>query len=246
MKTILITGASGSVASSLARLLSAQGWSLVLASRGEDVERSATTHLVNVDVSTEAGAQAAVEAASKHFGSAPSALVHCAGSVLIAPMGRTSEAQYRAVMAANLDSAFFIGKAYASAVARAGQPASLVFFSSVVAGIGVANHAAIAAAKGGVEALARSMAADYSGIGLRVNCIAPGLIRGPATERMFGNPAGARQAGAQYPLGRHGEAADAASLAAFLASDESSWITGQVIGLDGGFKAVRPLVRAAG
>ena len=245
MQTALITGASGGVASSLAQLLTTQGWRLALTSRDAGLAVGPLAHLASADVSTEAGAVSAIELATEHFGSVPTALVHCAGSVLIAPMSRTSESQYRSVMAANLDSAFFIGKAYAAAVARAGQPASLVFFSSVVAAIGVANHAAIAAAKGGVEALTRSMAADFSTIGLRVNCIAPGLMRGAATERLLGNPAGARQISAQYPLGRHGEPADAANLAAFLVSDASSWLTGQVIGLDGGFTAVRPLVRAA-
>ena len=197
------------------------------------------------DVSTEVGANGAVAAATEWFGSLPAAVINCAGSTLIAPISRTSEAQYRAVLSANLDTAFFVGKAYATALSTARQGGALVFFSSVVAGIGVSNHAAIAAAKGGVEALTRSLAADFSGIGLRVNCIAPGLTRSPMTERMLGNEAAARQIAAQYPLGRHGEAEDAAALAAFLVSGGAGWITGQVIGLDGGFSAVRPYVKAS-
>ena len=114
----------------------------------------------------------------------------------------------------------------------------------MVAATGVANHAAIAAAKGGVEALARALAADYSQLGLRVNCIAPGLTRSPMTQRMLANEASVKQVVAQYPLGRHGEPEDAAALAAFLISDSANWITGQVIGLDGGFGAVRPYVKA--
>ena len=169
---------------------------------------------------------------------------NCAGSSLIAPIGRTSESQYRAVLSANLDTAFFVSKAYASVLVGAKQGGALLLFSSVVAAIGVSNHTAIAAAKGGVEALTRSLAADFSGIGLRVNCIAPGLTRTPMTVRMLGNEAAARQIAAQYPLGRHGEATDAAALAALLVSDASGWITGQVIGVDGGFSAVRPYVEA--
>ena len=88
------------------------------------------------------------------------------------------------------------------------------------------------------------MAADFSGIGLRVNCIAPGLMRTPMTTRMLANDASVKQVSAQYPLGRHGEVTDAAALAAFLLSDAAGWITGQVIGLDGGFSAVRPYVKA--
>jgi NAD(P)-dependent dehydrogenase (short-subunit alcohol dehydrogenase family) len=183
-------------------------------------------------------------AATAAFGDVPAAVINCAGSTLIAPISRTSEAQYRAVLSANLDTAFFVGKAYAGALVPARQGGALLFFSSVVAGIGVSNHAAIAAAKGGVEALTRSLAADFSAIGLRVNCIAPGLTRTPMTERLLGSESAAKQIAAQYPLGRHGEAEDAAALAAFLVSPASGWITGQVIGLDGGFSAVRPYVKA--
>lgn len=244
MKTALITGASGGIGSSLASLLDSTGWQLSLVSRDVGLLSGLPGHLQSADVSHEQGARDAVGSATLVLGGAPRALLHCAGNSLVAPIGRTTEAQFRSVMAANLDSAFFVAKAYALAVSQAGQGGSLVLFSSVVAGIGVANHAAIAAAKGGVEALTRSLAADFSSIGLRVNCIAPGFTRTGLTERMLVNPAGARQVAAQYPLGRHGEPGDVAALAAFLASDDASWITGQVIALDGGFSSVRPLVRA--
>jgi len=245
MKTALITGATSGVAQALARELLGQGWKLSLACRDESRLDPALGQVQRADVSTEVGADDAVAAATEWFGGLPAAVINCAGSTLIAPISRTSESQYRAVLSANLDTAFFVGKAYATALSSARQGGALVFFSSVVAGIGVSNHAAIAAAKGGVEALTRSLAADFSGIGLRVNCIAPGLTRTPMTERMLGNEAAARQIAAQYPLGRHGEAEDAAALAAFLVSGGAGWITGQVIGLDGGFSAVRPYLKAS-
>lgn len=249
MKTLLITGASGGVARLLAREMAGAGWRIVRVARdsarlGDDTGVAPTDDDLVADVSTEAGAQAALEFVAQRVGAPPDAVAHCAGSSLIAPIGRTSESQYRAVLAANLDSAFFVSKAYAGALASAKRGGSLLLFSSVVAATGVANHAAIAAAKGGVEALTRALAADFSGLGLRVNCIAPGLMRTPMTARLLGNEASARAAAAQYPLGRHGEAEDAAALAAFLLSDAAGWITGQVIGLDGGFSAVRPYVKA--
>ena len=244
MKTLLITGASSGVAQGIARELAGQGWQIARVCR--DISRldGDTSDSLAADVSTEAGAQQAIEFAKARFGGLPGAVANCAGSSLIAPIGRTSETQYRAVMAANLDTAFFVSRAYATALAAAKQGGSLLLFSSVVAATGVANHAAIAAAKGGIESLARSLAADFSGIGLRVNCIAPGLMRTPMTTRMLGNDASVKQVSAQYPLGRHGEIADAATLAGFLLSDAAGWITGQVIGLDGGFSAVRPYVKA--
>lgn len=244
MKTLLITGASSGVARSLAARLDVAGWQLARVCRDSARLDGDLANALSADVSTEAGAMQALEFAKDCFGRLPDAVANCAGNSLIAPIGRTSEAQYRAVMAANLDTAFFVSKAYASALAAAKQGGSLLLFSSVVAATGVANHAAIAAAKAGVEALVRSLAADFSSIGLRVNGIAPGLMRTPMTERMVANEASAKQISAQYPLGRHGEADDAAALAAFLLSDDAAWITGQVVGLDGGFSAVRPLVKA--
>lgn len=244
MKTCLITGASGGVAQALAENLRLQGWRLVLASREvESIQPHANEKIVQADVSRESGADLAVQEATEFFGALPDAVVNCAGAIFIAPIARTSEAQYRACLSANLDSAFFVSRAYASALQKSKQSGALLLFSSVAAASGVGNHAAIAMAKAGVEALVRSLAADFSSIGLRVNAIAPGLMQSPATERMLSNEAAAKQIAAQYPLGRYGQASDAANLAAFLISDLAPWISGQIISVDGGFSAVRPYVK---
>ncbi len=246
MKTAMITGASGGVATALASKLLDEGWRVALVSRGNKTfSSSENACLIDADVSTEAGAALAVHAAQSALGAAPNGLAHCAGNSFIAPIGRTRESDYRQVMAANLDSAFFTLKAWVAARTLDGGNGSAVLFSSVAAATGIGSHVAIAAAKAGVESLVRSLAADHSHQSLRFNAIAPGLMRTPMTARLLGSERGAHQAAAQYPLGRHGEAEDAASLALFLLSDQSSWITGQVIALDGGFSAVRPLVRAS-
>lgn len=243
--TILITGASGGVGGALASRLESQGWQVFRV--GRDATRLPPgTGSFAADVSTAEGAKAAVEAATAHFGGVPTALAHCAGSTLIAPIARTAEAQYRALMAANLDSAFFTAQAWVAAALAAKQPGRALFFSSVVAGIGVANHAAIAAAKAGVEALVRSLAADHSQAGLRFNAIAPGLVESPMTSRMVSSEAARKGVAAQYPLGRFGTLDDAVAASEWLLSDASDWITGQVLHLDGGFSAVRPMVRPAG
>lgn len=243
-KTCLITGASGGVAHALAQQLRADGWRLALAGRDRSrIESESSDVVVETDVSTQDGAALAVERAAEAFDRPPDALVNCAGGIVIAALARTSEQQYRGCLAANLDTAFFLARAYAPMISKSDRGGSMVLFSSVAAGMGVGNHAAIAIAKGGVEALVRSLAADFSSGGLRVNAIAPGLMETPMTERMLSNDAARKQIAAQYPLGRHGEAEDAARLAAWLISDQSSWITGQIIGLDGGFSAVRPFLK---
>ncbi len=252
-KTCLIAGASGGVATALAARLRAQGTRLVLATRDSARVQSHDGDLViAADVATEAGAAEAVSRAVAHFGAPPAALVNCAGAVLVAPLARTSEAQYRECLAANLDTAFFLAKAYSGALQQAARAAaddfeggSLVLFSSVAAGIGIANHAAIAAAKGAVEGLTRALAADFSAIGLRANAIAPGLLDTGATAKFVSSELGRKAMAAQYPLGRYGQAEDAAALAAFLASSQASWINGQTIGLDGGFCSVRPAIKVS-
>lgn len=246
MKTCLIAGASGGVAAALAENLRADGWTLALATRNADkVAPSGNEKIIAADVSSEDGAESAIREATDFFSAIPDAVVNCAGAIFIAPIARTSEAQYRACLSANLDTAFFISKAYATALQKNKQSGSLVLFSSVAAAFGVVNHAAIAIAKGGIEALVRSLAADFSSIGLRVNAIAPGLMQTPATERMVSNELAAKQIAAQYPLGRYGQASDAANLAAFLISEQATWISGQIISVDGGFSAVRPYVKSA-
>ena len=243
--TILITGASGGVGSALAARLESAGWQVFRAGRDATRLPDGPGSLA-ADVATPDGARAAIEAATAHFGAPPTALAHCAGSTLIAPIVRTGEAQYRAVMAANLDSAFFTAQAWVAALLAAKRPGRALFFSSVVAGIGVANLAASAAAKAGVEALVRSLAADHSAAGLRFNAIAPGLVETPMTARMVSSEAARKGVAAQYPLGRFGTLDDAVAAAAWLLSDDSGWVTGQVLHLDGGFAAVRPMVRPAG
>ena len=250
--TCLITGGSGGIARALAARLRAQGWRVARAGRSLDkLAPDDGDLLIEADVATESGALKAMADASAAFGAPPAAVVNAAGAILLSPITRTSEAQYRDCLAANLDTAFFTAKAYVTALQQAQKDGGsgagrLLLFSSVAAGMGVGNHAAIAMAKGAIEALVRSLAADHSALGLRVNAIAPGLMATPLTAKLVANDASKKAISAQYPLGRHGEADDAAQLAAFLLGPGGDWISGQIIALDGGFTAVRPMVKVAG
>lgn len=117
-------------------------------------------------------------------------------------------------------------------------PSSIVLFSTVAVGQGLQMHASVAACKGAIEALTRTMAADLSPQ-IRVNCIAPALTNTPLASNFFTNQEKAAAMAKMYPLGRTGEASDIADLASFLISEKSSWITGQVIGVDGGMSSIR-------
>jgi NAD(P)-dependent dehydrogenase (short-subunit alcohol dehydrogenase family) len=244
-KIVLITGAAGGVGRALAERLASQGYRLALVTRDPERLGDAPSGALTlaVDCATEDGAGQAVKACAEHYGEPPDTLAHCAGSVLLSPLHRTTAEKYREVVRANLDSAFFTLGAFVKGCLDARQPGAAVLVSSVVARVGVVNHEAIAAAKAGVEGLVRSAAATYAGKGLRVNAIAPGILRSPATERLFAGPGAEQGITAQYPLGRYGSVDDAARAIAWLLSDEAQWITGQVLPVDGGFTAVRPMVK---
>lgn len=241
-RVALVTGAAGGVGRAVCSRLTEHGWHVVAVSR--DAARLSgieAAHLVQADVSTSQGAKDAVTQAAA-IGPVQ-ALVHAAGNTLIQAAHRTSEEQYRAVMAANLDSAFFVLSSWANQMREAQLQGSAVLFSSVVARIGVANHEAIAAAKGAVEAMARSFAATYAAQRLRFNVLAPGMTDTPMTAGMLKSDAVREAAAKQYPLGSIGSAQELAQMAAYLVSDQASRITGQVLPIDGGFTSVRPLVR---
>lgn len=242
MKTALITGASGGVARALARCLRELEWKLVLVSR--DVSRLDPQDgdiLVQADVSTPGGAEAAFALATERTGAVPDALVNCAGNTLIAPLGRVTADALRGCISANLDTAFFSVQAYAKLLASSQKCGDIVVFSSVMAGPGFSNHAAIAAAKGAIEALVRSVAADFARQGIRINAVAPGLMRTPVKAEVHVGADSAGGRAVQYPWGQPGDSTDGAAVAAWLLSSDARWITGEVIHLDGGFGAASPL-----
>ena len=108
-------------------------------------------------------------------------------------------------------------------------------FSSAATAIGLVNHDAISAAKGGIDGLVTAAAATYAARGIRVNALAPGLVRSELTRRLVENPATLQASEAMHPLGRVGEPDDIAALAALLVGPQAGWMTGQVIAVDGGW-----------
>lgn len=239
---VLITGASGGIGRALAQQLHAEG--LAVAAVGRDANRLADVDAavrIAADTTTPEGAAEAIAQCRQALGAAPTLLAHCVGSTLLAPLHRTSLDAYREVMRVNLDSAVFMLQAWLAGLE--GGPGAAVFASSVVARIGVANHEAIAAAKGGVEALVRGAAATYAAQGLRINAVAPGLTDTPMTAGMLRVPAMREGAARQYPLGGVQTADQVAEVMAWLLGDGAARLTGQVIAVDGGFTTVRPLVK---
>jgi NAD(P)-dependent dehydrogenase (short-subunit alcohol dehydrogenase family) len=239
----LVAGGAGGLGRAVSGRLRAQGVRVAAVSRtAERLQGLAVDAAILADVSTAAGAAAAMDACRAQLGP-PELLVNCAGSILLAPAHRTSEAQWRATLAANLDSAFFLLQAWAAARLAEKQPGAAVFVSTVAARIGVANHEAIAAAKGGLEALVRSAAATYAPQGLRFNAVAPGLMDTPLAAGLLRSDAMREASAKQYPLGGLGHADELASLIVWLLGPDAARVTGQTWSLDGGFASIRPLVK---
>lgn len=167
-----------------------------------------------------------------------SSVVHLAGSVLLKPIHLTSRNEWESVIATNLTSAAGVLRAF---VPRFKEGGSVVLMSSSAASIGLSNHEAIAAAKGGIEGLVRSAAMTYAGKRVRINAIAPGLVQTPLTQRVWGNARSAEVSLGMHPLGRFGEGADIARGIVFLAHPTNDWITGQVLQIDGGLGSLKPM-----
>ena len=129
-------------------------------------------------------------------------------------------------------------KSLKAAASASGHPSSIVFFSTVAVAQGIPMHSSVAASKGAIEAVTRTIAADLSPQ-VRANCIAPALTQTPLAASFFSSEEKAAKLAQMYPLGRTGMPNDIASMAAFLMGPESSWITGQVIGIDGGMSSVK-------
>ncbi len=166
-------------------------------------------------------------------------LAYCPGTIRLAPFSRLDDSAFQDDFETCVVGAVRALRAALPAMHAADQ-ASVVLFSTVAVGTGMPMHASVAAAKGAVEGLTRSLAAELAP-GIRVNAVAPSLTDTPLAGKLLKTDRQRDAAAARHPLGRFGRAEDIAALSAFLLGPDASWITGQVIGADGGLGALRTL-----
>lgn len=232
----VIVGASGGIGSALARRLKQGGAGLLLLGRSFERLQQLGDELNCETRSIDATDAGELERAVLDFGPIHG-IVNCAGSLLLKPAHLTTETEWRQTIESNLTTAYATVRAGAKALWSGGG--SIVLCATAAARTGLANHEAIAAAKGGVIGLTLSAAATYAGRNIRVNCVAPGLTDTPLASRITSNEAALKASTAMHALGRIGRPDDVASGIAWLLDPENSWVTGQVIGIDGGLGTVR-------
>jgi 3-oxoacyl-[acyl-carrier protein] reductase len=232
MAKFLIIGASSGIGQALCDQLRESGHQLFTTARN--------TSKITPDATLDATDFDAVEDVLRHAQTTMGGLdgvANCAGSLLLKSAGLTSKEQYQATIDASLTTAFATVRAAGKVMTQGG---SIVLVSSAAAMHGLANHEAIAAAKAGIIGLVLSAAASYATSGLRINAVAPGLTQTPLTAALTANEASRTMSLAMHALGRLGEPADVARAMAFLLDPANSWITGQVLAVDGGLSRVRP------
>ncbi len=235
---VLIFGATGGVGEVLSRRLATTGTSVVLAARSQDrlaaLGNDIDAPWTQCDVIDSSSIENAVREAAAD--GALSGLAFCVGSIVVKPLKSATEADFLDAFRLNVVGAAMAVKSAQRAL-MAGN-GSVVLFSTVAVGQGFLNHAVISAAKGGIEGLTRALAADLAPK-VRVNAIAPSLTKTPLAQQFTKSETMANGIAQLHALHRLGEPDDIAAAAAFLLGAESSWMTGQVIAVDGGRSRVR-------
>lgn len=165
-------------------------------------------------------------------------VVYCPGTINLKPFQRLSQADFLHDFQVNVLGAVAVLQASSNHLRRA-KGASVVLFSTVAAKVGMGFHSSVAASKGAIEGLGKSLSAEWAASQIRVNVIAPSLTDTPLASQLLSTPEKQDASNKRHPLGRFGNASDSAYAATFLLSDAATWITGQVIGVDGGLGNLR-------
>lgn len=240
-KTIVVTGAGSGIGAACVRRLHAEGASVVAADlRVEDVEKLAAEIAdperilaLGVDVAEREQVIELIASAIRRFGPLYG-LVNSAGIRSVGNVLDLEPEAWRRVITINLEGTFTACQAFARALRDAKAEGAIVNLTSGAGIVGIPNRIGYSASKFGVSGLTKSMSLELASLGIRVNAVAPGMIRTPMTSAMFQDPENVRKIRAAHPLGRAGEPEDIAAAICFLLSADANFITGVVLPVDGG------------
>ena len=231
-KTILIIGGTSGIGAELVRQLEAENASVITASRQATANHSGNHILWDA---TDATSDLSASLPEKLDG-----LVYCPGSINLRPFARISDAEFLNDFEINVMGAIRAIRQSINALKRSGE-ASVVLYSTVAASQGMNFHASVATSKRALEGLSLSLAAEYANSNIRFNVIAPSLTDTPLAAALLSSPEKIEASNKRHPLGRIGQADDIAGATLFLLSEVSSWMTGQVLAVDGGLSSIKSL-----
>jgi 3-oxoacyl-[acyl-carrier protein] reductase len=228
MRNIVVVGGTKGIGKSIVELL--QNCNVyVIARTPVQFEETDNIHFIQHDVP-----QSTINLTS--FPEVIDGLAYCPGSINLKPFHRLTDADFLSDWQVNFIGAVKIIQALLPNLKRSDDP-SIVLFSTVAVSMGMPFHASVAAAKGAVEGLTRSLAAEFAPK-IRVNCIAPSLTQTPLADKLVNTPEKIEAGAKRHPLQRIGQPADVAELACFLLNN-AGWITGQVMHVDGGMSTLK-------
>lgn len=229
MQQYVVAGGSHGIGLELTKLFLERGHQVTCISRTAPDFSHPGLHLINHDLSSETPLTGLPETIH--------GLAYCPGSINLKMFRSLKPEEFLADFNINVMGAVRLLQQAQPALKAAGS-ASVVLFSTVAVQQGMAFHSSIAAAKGAVEGLTRSLASEWAPA-IRVNAIAPSLVDTPLASKLLSSPEKAEASAKRHPLQRVGQAKDIAAMAGFLLGGDSTWITGQIIGVDGGMSALR-------
>lgn len=231
-KTYLIVGGTSGIGLETTKLLSQGNRVIVLSREKKNLDELSNLEFYTVDVTKSVDELPQI--------SEPiNGLIYCPGTINLKPLKSLKIEDFQNDFEVNLIGAVKVINKYFNNLKEAGK-SGIVLFSTVAVQTGMQYHASIASAKGAVEGLTRSLAAEFAP-DIRVNCIAPSITNTPLAEKLLNNESKLKASGDRHPLKRIGDAKEISETVAFLLSDSASFITGQIVKVDGGISSMKSL-----